>query len=83
MVKLIEQRNDFFPYSNGLVQDDSNSIVNALVLLQSCTKLSISSRVFFQLCSCKSHTDIKNHMVGGPNKPLLVLKQVNAFDLNS
>ena len=32
----------FHKYTDGLVQDCSNSIANALELLQSCTKLSIS-----------------------------------------
>ena len=80
-IKLIEQRNDFFSYFDGLVQDCNNFIANTLELLQSCTKLSISIWLFLPFCSCKSHTDIKHYTVGGPNKLLLVFKQVNAFDL--
>ena len=34
---------------NGLVQDCSNSIANALELLQSCTKLSISQKDYRRL----------------------------------
>ena len=39
-------------YIYGLVQDCSNSIANALVLLQSCTKPSISSLYFMKYTFC-------------------------------
>ena len=40
----------FYIHMNGLVQECSNTIVNALELLQSCTKPSISSPWYWVLC---------------------------------
>ena len=41
---LVESEDLFVLYIDGLVQDCSNSIANALELLQSCTKLSIFNK---------------------------------------
>ena len=46
--------NTFMAYVDGLVQDCSNSIANALELLQSCTKPSM----WFLMCVCWSVRDL-------------------------